>query len=62
VERAAADLEIGSLVGRRQGAVVLLALDHPERWAEFGHRLEAEFPAGGVAIGVYVDPEGLGGT
>jgi sugar diacid utilization regulator len=52
VEQAAADLEIGSLVGRRSGAVVLLALTPPGRWAELGEALAAEFPSGGVSVGV----------
>lgn len=52
VEQAAADLEIGSLVGRRSGAVVLLALSPPDRWAELGEALAAEFPSGVVAVGV----------
>ena len=52
VEQAAADLDIGSLVGRRSGAVVLLALSAPGRWAELGEALAAEFPSGGVSVGV----------
>jgi hypothetical protein len=52
VEQAAADLEIGSLVGRRQGAVVLLAHSLPGRWAEFGQALAVEFPSGVVSVGV----------
>ena len=52
VEHAAAQLEIGSLVGRRQGAVVLLAHEVGCRWSEFGDALSAEFPSGGVSIGV----------
>ena len=52
VEQAAADLEIGSLVGRRSGAVVLLALSPPARWAELGEALAAEFPSGVVSVGV----------
>jgi DNA-binding PucR family transcriptional regulator len=52
VEQAAAGLEIGSLVGRRQGAVVLLALSSPRRWAELGEALAGEFPSGVVSVGV----------
>jgi sugar diacid utilization regulator len=52
VEQAAADLEIGSLVGRRQGAVVLLALAAGGRWSELGEALSAEFPSGVVSVGV----------
>ncbi|HMC79775.1 MAG TPA: helix-turn-helix domain-containing protein, partial [Acidimicrobiia bacterium] len=52
VEQAAAELEIGSLVGRRQGAVVLLAQSPPGRWAELGAALAAEFPSGVVSVGV----------
>ena len=52
VERAAAELEIGSLVGRRQGAVVLLALETPRRWTELAETVAAEFPAGVVSVGV----------
>jgi DNA-binding PucR family transcriptional regulator len=52
VEQAAADLEIGSLVGRRSGAVVLLALTPPGRWAELGEALAAEWPSGVVSVGV----------
>lgn len=52
VERAAADLEIGSLVGRRSGAVVLLALSPPGRWAELGEMLAGEFPSAVVSVGV----------
>jgi len=52
VEQAAAELEIGSLVGRRQGAVELLAQSPPGRWAELGAALAAEFPSGVVSVGV----------
>ena len=52
VEQAAADLGIGSLVGRRQGAVVLLAQSPPGRWAELAAALAAEFPSGVVSVGV----------
>jgi hypothetical protein len=52
VEQAAGDLEIGSLVGRRSGAVVLLALSPPGRWAELGAALAAEWPSGVVSVGV----------
>src|SRR5205814_582962 len=52
VEQAAADLEIGSLVGRRSGAVVLLALSPPGRWAELGEALAAEWASGVVSVGV----------
>lgn len=52
VEQAAAQLEIGSLVGRRQGAVVLLAHDVGGRWAELADALTTEFPSGSVSVGV----------
>jgi len=63
VEQAAAEMEIGSLVGRRQGAVVLLATagsggaEPPQarvtaRWNDFGEALAAAFPSGTVAVGV----------
>jgi hypothetical protein len=52
VEHVAAELEIGSLVGRRQGAVVLLAHGLPGRWVAFAEALAAEFPSGTVSIGV----------
>ncbi|MDQ1500796.1 MAG: hypothetical protein QOI86_4136, partial [Actinomycetota bacterium] len=52
VEQAAADLEVGSLVGRRSGAVVLLALSTPGRWTELGEALAAEYPSGVVSVGV----------
>jgi sugar diacid utilization regulator len=52
VEDAATALEIGSLVGRRQGAVVLLALAAPTRWPEFADALATEFPSGSAAVGV----------
>ncbi|HEY4409835.1 MAG TPA: helix-turn-helix domain-containing protein [Acidimicrobiia bacterium] len=52
VEQAAAELEVGSLVGRRQGAVVLLALAVPDRWSELAEALAAEFPSGSVSVGV----------
>ena len=51
VEQAAGELEIGSLVGRRQGAVVLLALND-QRWTELGEALGAAFPSAAVSIGV----------
>jgi hypothetical protein len=51
VEQAATGLEIGSLVGRRQGAVVLLALNNL-RWNELGEALAREFPSGTVSIGI----------
>jgi sugar diacid utilization regulator len=53
VERAAADLELGSLVGRHQGAVVLLALSSSTgSCEELREALVAEFPSGAVSIGV----------
>ncbi|MEW6476998.1 MAG: helix-turn-helix domain-containing protein [Actinomycetota bacterium] len=56
VEQVAADLELGSLVGRRQGAVVLLAHAPGGRtttaWKDFGEALAAEFPSGTVSVGV----------
>lgn len=51
VGQAAAELQIGSLVGRHAGAVVLLAHDLG-RWAEFGSALATRFPTGQVAAGV----------
>jgi hypothetical protein len=52
VEQAAADLEIGSLVGRRQGAVVLLAQSPPGRLVELADALTGAFPSGVVSVGV----------
>jgi sugar diacid utilization regulator len=51
VAHAAAELQVGSLVGRHAGAVVLLAHDLA-RWAEFGTALATRFPTGQVAAGV----------
>jgi sugar diacid utilization regulator len=67
VERAADRLEMGSLLGRRAGAVVLLAprpdwWSHHERWEDLHQAVAAELRSTAVTMGVggaVADPSGF---